>query len=150
MAIDLTAVFATHLARNRSPNPNNPEQHRPPDYGVVANLEGSTLDLELTFRRGSAHCCREHGCHVDLFEGRRWDWLRRELAERKVAVPARLELQLVVTIEEGAVFFDLSRPDPTRPGWYAFAPVKAHCYRVSISEAPIRGKSGVETDQPNA
>jgi hypothetical protein len=42
---------------------------------------------------------------------------------------------LVVAIEAGAEFFDPSRPDPVRRGWYAFAPAKAQCYQVVVAEA---------------
>jgi hypothetical protein len=136
MAIDVTPVFAAYFGRNRGPDPNDPAQRRPPDYGVGASLEGGVVSLEMTFRRGWAYCCYERGCHTDLPGKRRWERLRRDLEERGIAVPPRLELHLVVAVEEDAVFFDLSRPDPARRGWYAFVPVKAHRYQVSVLEAP--------------
>jgi hypothetical protein len=57
MAIDVTPVFAAYFARNRGPDPINPDQRQTPNYGVVASLEGGVVSLEMTFRRGSAYCC---------------------------------------------------------------------------------------------
>jgi hypothetical protein len=148
MAIDVTSVFAAYFARNQGPDPNNPEQRQPPDYGVVASLEGAVVALELTFRRGSAYCCYEYGCHLNLYSSRSWEWLRRELEERKIVVPPRLELRLTVVVKEGAVFFDLSKPDPTRRGWYAFASVEARRYEASVLEAPSLGEPCATADRP--
>jgi hypothetical protein len=36
-----------------------------------------------------------------------------------------LRLELTVIVEEGALFFDFSRPDPVHRGVYAFAPARA-------------------------
>jgi hypothetical protein len=47
-----------------------------------------------------------------------------------------MQLRLTVVIEDGAIFFDLAKPDPTRRGWYAFAPVAARRYQASTVEAP--------------
>src|SRR5687768_6961128 len=120
VAVDVTPVLSELLALNRGPDPLNPDLRRRPDYGVSAALEADTLDVVLTFRSGSAYCCYEPGCHVDLLDGQRWDALRRALAAHGVAVPPRLELHLTCVVEEGAVFFDFAKPDATRRGWYAF------------------------------
>jgi hypothetical protein len=135
VAVDVTAALAELLARNRGPDPLNPDQRRAPDYGVAASLEGNTLAVVLTFRREAAYCCMEWGCHLALFDGKRWDALRRALAAHGVMTPPRLELQLSCVVEEGAVFFDLFKPDPTRRGWYAFESVAAYHYQVSAVEA---------------
>src|SRR5262245_15441450 len=82
VAVDVTPVFASYFARNRGPVPGDPEARQPPDYGVLASLDGDRIDLALTFRAGSAYCCYEAGCHLDLLTGKRWEWLRRELSVR--------------------------------------------------------------------
>src|SRR5262245_26903435 len=97
------------LARNRGPDPLNPDRRRAPDYGVAASLEGNTLAVVLTFRRGAAYCCMEWGCHLPLYKGRRWDQLHRTLGAHGVTAPPRLELRLSCVVE-GAVFFDLFKP----------------------------------------
>lgn len=135
MVIDVTPVFAAYLARNRTPVPGDPEARQPADYGVSATLNGGVINLELTFRAGSVYCCYEWGCHLALHSGVRWEKLRRALASHGVAVPARLKLRLSCVIEEGAVFFNLLRPDPTRRNWYAFEPVAAYHYEISAVEA---------------
>jgi hypothetical protein len=38
-------------------------------------------------------------------------------------------------VEEGALFFDIFKPDCKRRGWYAFAPVAAHQYEIVAGEA---------------
>ena len=136
MGVDVTPVFAAYFARNRGPVPGDPEARQPPVYGVSASLDGGVIELSLTFRAGSAYCCCQWGCHLALYEGKRWDWLRRELATRGVPAPDRLELHLAVVVEAGALFFDWSRPEPSRRGrgWYAFAPHAAHRYQVVVSE----------------
>jgi hypothetical protein len=134
VAVDVTSVFAAYLARNRGPAPGDPDTRRAPDYGVTASLDESAVDLTLTFRAGSAYCCGEWGCHLNLPEGKRWEWLRRELSAGGLAPPEQLELRLVVVVEAGAQFFDWSRPDPTRRGWYAFAPAESQQYRVVVAE----------------
>ncbi|MBX6315292.1 MAG: hypothetical protein IRY99_20630 [Isosphaeraceae bacterium] len=137
MAVDVTPVFLAYFARNRGPVPGDPEARQPPDYGVSATLDGGVIDLDLTFRGGSAYCCYEWGCHLGLPPGKRWDWLRRELAARGVLVPDRLELRITVVVEAGAMFFDWSRPEPSPRGrgWYAFAPVEAMRYQHNVVEA---------------
>jgi hypothetical protein len=137
MTVDVTPIFVACLARNRGLDPNDPDQRQAPNYGVSASFEGSVVNLTLTFRSGSAYCCFEYGCHLDLTANRRWEWLRRELSGRGLVVPPRLKLRLEVVVEEGAIFFDLSRPDPTRRGWYAFAHSAAHRYHASVEEAAI-------------
>ena len=133
MAVDITPAFAAYFARNRGPVPGDPEARQLPDYGVSASLDGGVIDLTLTFRAGAAYCCYEWGCHLALSEGKRWGWLRRELGTCGVPVPDRLELRLSCVIEEGAVFFNLFRPDPARRNWYAFEAGRG---------IPIRGFGG--------
>ena len=57
------------------------------------------------------------------------------MAAHGVPAPPRLELLLSCVVEEGAFFFDFSKPDPTRRGWYAFAPVAAYQYQACAVEA---------------
>ena len=71
MPVDVTAILAELLARNRGPDPLDPDRRRVPDYGVAASLEGNTLALVLTFRKGAAYCYMEWGCHLGLFDGKR-------------------------------------------------------------------------------
>jgi len=132
----VTSAFAAYFARNRGPVPGDPEARQPPNYAVSATLADGVIDLTVTFRAGSAYCCYEWGCHLNLFEGKRWDWLRRELVARGVRVPDRLELRLAVVVEAGALFFDWARPEPSPRGrgWYAFAPAEAHQYSVLVTE----------------
>src|SRR5262249_17739630 len=87
------------------------------------------------FKKDRAYCCMEWGCHLALFDGRRWERLHEALAESGVVAPPNLRLQLSCKFEEGAVFFDFSTPDRSRRGWYAFAPVAAHDYKVVTVEA---------------
>jgi hypothetical protein len=135
MAVDLTLILKELLAANRGPNPKDPETRLSPDYGVAASLEGNVLDVVLTFKRDRAYCCMEWGCHLALFDHKRWRKLRHLLFESGVVAPNSLRLQLSCKIEEGAVFFDFSKPDRSRRGWYAFAPVAAHEYNVVTVEA---------------
>jgi hypothetical protein len=135
MAIDVTLILKDLLAANRGPNPNDPETRQSPDYGVAASLEGNVLDVLLTFKKDRAYCCMEWGCHLALFDARRWEKLHEALAESGVVAPPGLRLQLCCKIEEGAVFFDFSKPDHTRRGWYGFAAVAAHNYKVVTVEA---------------
>jgi hypothetical protein len=136
VAVDVTPVFADYIARNRGPVPGDPEARQPSDHAVTATLDGGVIDLEMTFRSGSAYCCYEWGCHLALAEGKRWGWLRRELAARGVPAPDRLELRLAVVVEAGALFFDWSRPEPSPRGrgWYAFAPADALRYQKVVAE----------------
>jgi hypothetical protein len=97
--------------------------------------------MVLTFRSGAAYCCMEWGCHLVLTSGKRWHTLRRALAAHGVAAPSRLVLRLTCVVQEGAVFFDISRSDPIRPGWYAFTPVIAQRYHASALEAGIDVKN---------
>jgi hypothetical protein len=148
VAADVTSILAELLARNRGPDPLNPDSRQLPDYGVSASLEGNTLTMVLTFRSGAAYCCKEWGCHLALTDGKRWDGLRRALAAHRLAVPPRLELRLSCVVEEGAVFFDPFRPDPARRGWYAFAPVAAHRYQASAVEADRGAEQVASADRP--
>ena len=139
MENDVTSAVVDLLSRNRGPDPLNPGSHIRPNYGVNAILDEDVLRVELTFRAGAAYCCMEWGCHLPLHKTRRWDTLRRELTALGIAVPPRLRLQLSCVVETGARFFDPSRPDPTRRGWYAFASRNAYEYQVSTVEAPEAG-----------
>jgi hypothetical protein len=107
------------------------------ERGGRAPLEGSILEVELTFHAGSAYCCYEWGCHIAFTPlAKRWDDLRRQLVDRAILLPARIELRRTIVIEEGAMFFDLRSPDPRVCGWYAFAPVSAHRYHWVSIEVP--------------
>src|SRR5262245_23685225 len=132
----VTSAFAAYCAGNRGPVPGDPEARQPPDYGVSATLNGWAIDLTLTFRAKSAYCCYEWGCHLNLYEGKRWGWLRREIIARGVPIPDRLELRLTVIVEAGALFFDWARPEPSPRGrgWYVFAPAEAYQYTVVVVE----------------
>jgi hypothetical protein len=58
------------------------------------------------------------------------------LAAHGITTPSQIEMWVTCVIEEGAVFFDFTRPDPTRRrGWYAFAPAPAERYEVRLLEA---------------
>jgi hypothetical protein len=138
MATDVTPIFEAYFTGNLGSDPSNPERRPAPEYGVVASIEEGVIQLELTFRRGEAYCCYEHGCHLELYNNRRWEWLRRELSQRNLPAPPHLELHMTVVIDEGALFFDLFKPDPTRRGWYAFAPVEARRYERSLLEGPVQ------------
>ena len=135
MAVDITLIVKELLAANRGPNPTDPDARQSPAYGVTASLEGNVLDVVLTFKKDHAYCCMEWGCHLALFDGRRWQRLHEALAQSGVIAPPYLRLQLFCKIEEGAVFFDFSKPDRSKRGWYAFAPVAAHNYKVVTVEA---------------
>lgn len=137
MTVDITSIFADHLAGNRGPDPNDPEHRQRPNYGIIAKMASHVLEVELTFRRDSVYCCSEWGCHVPLRDGQHWGALRRRLAAHNIVVPPRMELLLTCVIEEGAIFFDFGKSDPTRRGWYAFAPAAAHRYQIRVVEAAI-------------
>jgi hypothetical protein len=134
VAVDVTPVFAAYFARNRGPVPGDPDTRQPPDYGVSATLDGGVLELALTFRAGSAYCCDQWGCHLNLSEDKWWEWLRRELSARGVEAPPRLELRLTVVVEAGALFFEFRRPDRSRRGWYDFAPAEEGRYQHTVAE----------------
>jgi hypothetical protein len=135
MAVDVTFILKEYLAANRGPDPTDPDARQSPVYGVTASLDGNALDVVLTFKKDHAYCCREWGCHLPLIDGRRWQRLHEALAQSGVVAPPNLRLQLFCKIEEGAVFFDFSKPDRSRRGWYAFAPVAAQDFKVVSVEA---------------
>lgn len=140
MTVDVTPVFAAYLAGNRGPAVDDPTRRVPTAYGVSAKLDGSVIELALTFRAGAAYCCYEWGCHLWLFPSERWGRLRRELAAGGVPVPARLELRLKVVVEAGALFFNWARPVPGRPGVYELRPSETDRYHeVVITEASAPG-----------
>ena len=126
--MDVTPVLIAYLVGNRGLDPPDPDRRLPPDYSVAATLHGHVLDLTLTLRRGRAYCCAEWGCHLGLFEGMRWKPLRRCFADAGIDTPMPLELRLTCVVEEGARFFDIGRPDPTRRFWYAFRESEAFRY----------------------
>jgi hypothetical protein len=136
VAIDVSRILAEYQSRNRGPDPSDPDLRRRPDYGVAASLSDRVLEVVLTFRRGCTYCCYERGCHLDLMNGKRWSWLRQLLDAAGIVAPPQLELRFNGVIEEGAEFFDFARPDPTRRGWYAFAPAAAYGYEATAMEAP--------------
>ena len=137
MANDVTSVFVEKLARNRGPHPDDPDCTQASEYGVLASLEGRVLDVVLTFRSGVAYCCFESGCHLALFDGQRWHGLRRVFTAQAVVAPQQLELHLSCVIEEGALSFNIFKPDPTRRGWYEFESATKYQYNVSVLEADV-------------
>jgi hypothetical protein len=139
MTVDVTPVLAKYLAPNRSPDPTNTYGTRPSEYGVSAAWESGVINLLLTFRCGSYYCCYERGCHLDLLTHQRWERLRRQLTDHGLDIPPRLKLRLEVVVEDGAIFFDYSKPDPTRRGRYAFAPVDSFRYQAELEEAESPG-----------
>ena len=148
MANDVAEIFAEYLAGNRGPNPADPEHRQTPNYGVVATLAGDLLEVELTFRRGSAYCCYEWGCHVALIAGKRWDIFRQRLAAHGVAPPPQIELRWTCVVEEGAISFDFSKPDLTRRRWYGFVPATAQRWQATAVEAPGPEESVAATNRP--
>jgi hypothetical protein len=133
--VDLTAIFEQLLSGNHGPDPADPAHRLTPNYGVVAALAGDVLEVELTFRSGSAYCCYEWGCHVALSNGKRWTGLRRLLGDHGIIAPPRMELLRTCIIEDGANFFDFGKPDPNRRGWYAFAAADALRFEAQTVEA---------------
>ena len=134
MAVDVTLILKELLAANRGPNPTDPETRQSPDYGVTASLDGNVFDVVMTFKKGRAYCCMEWGCHLALFDGKRWQRLHQALADPAWLHPQACASNWSCKIEEGAVFFDFSKPDRNRRGWYAFAPAAAHDYKVVMVE----------------
>ncbi len=130
----MTAILAEYLAGNRGPGPADPTRPRP-NYGIAASLTDAVLQVVLTFRSGSTYCCYEPGCHLSLFDGKRWYGLRQRLAAAGIRPAPRLTLRLTGVVEDGAKFFDISRPDPVRRGGYAFTPVQGLRYCETAVEA---------------
>jgi hypothetical protein len=112
----------------------DPDTRHSPDYGVSASLDASILDVVLTFRSGAAYCCMEPACHLALARGKGWEALRSALSALDVDLPVHLELRLVCVVEDGALFFDFSQPDPARRGRYAFKPAVARKFHVTANE----------------
>jgi hypothetical protein len=133
---DVTPIFVELLAENRSPDPSDPEHRQRPNYGVVATVAFDILEVELTFRSGSAYCCYEWGCHIALVDGKRWDGLRKRFEARGIIAPPRFNLRWKCVIEEGSLFFDFGKPDSKRRGWYGFTPSAARFYQAEAAEAP--------------
>lgn len=130
MPVDVTPAFAAYVAGNGGPTPADPDARQRPDYGISASFDGAAIDLNLTFRAGSAYCCGEWQCHFGLFRTRRWDKLRRELTILGLELPARLEVRVDVVIEAGALFFAPGSPRAPR----VLVPSKAHRYRQTVAE----------------
>ena len=148
MTVDLTPAFSDYLARNRGPVPGDPDTRQQPAYGVVASLEGGFIKLALTFRAGAAYCCSEWGCHLSASDGTFWEWLRRELQAHGLVAPPLLVLHLTVVVETGALFFDFSRPDQSRRGWYEFTPAKERRYQHVVSEEGRKMSSTKRSSRP--
>lgn len=134
MATDVTDALQEFISNNEVPHPAGAGLRQRPDYGITASLEGDCLTMTLTFRSSRRYCCMEWGCHLPLGDSDRWAQLRRILSAREINAPDQLRLRLHVNIEEGAEFFDLSRPDPARRGSYAFRRESAKCYEASSVE----------------
>ena len=134
MTIDVSDAIYYLLADNRSPDPDNPDVRRPPEYRIAATLDGDLLELVLTFRRECAYCCMEWGCHLGFVAGERWLTLRQVLSAENARLPDKLRMRLRCVIEEGARFFDLSLPDRERRDRYAFKSADAFSYEVSVVE----------------
>jgi hypothetical protein len=94
MTLDVTHILEEMLAGNRGPNLLDPGARQPPKYGVSASLEGNILDVVLTFQKDSVYCCMEWGCHLSLFDGKRWDRLRQALAAHGVVAASSMQLRL--------------------------------------------------------
>ncbi len=130
-AVDVTPAFAAYLAGNCGPTPTDPGARERPEYGVSARLDGSAIELILTFRAGSAYCCCEWQCHFHLFPTRRWDRLRQELLALGLGTAERFELRVEVVIEEGALFLAPNR-SPRNPS--ELAPAQAFRYGEAATE----------------
>jgi hypothetical protein len=130
--VDVTPAFAAYLAGNCGPTVSDADARERPEYGVAALFDGTVIELVLTFRSGSAYCCGEWQCHFMLFRTRRWDRLRQEFAALGLKVAGRLELQVDVVIEDGALFLTGNRLTSTLP---RLVPVGASQYRDSVTEA---------------
>lgn len=137
MVSDVTTALIELVSSNLGPGESGSNAREQPNNGLAASLEGDCLIMTLTFRCGRRYCCMEWGCHLPLHSGKRWDDLRRILSARQVDSPDPLRLHLTVVVEEGAEFFDRSRPDPDRRGSYAFRGAPAQRYEVSAVEQPI-------------
>lgn len=137
MAIDVTAILRELLKGNLGTDSLNPGSRVPQNYGVTGSLEGNCLVMELTFRTGSAYCCMEWGCHVGFTSGNRWERLRQALIAKCIDPPHRIELRSTCVVEEGAMFFDLLKPDPARRGCYELRSIAAQQFQVSAIEGVI-------------
>lgn len=134
MEIDISPIIASHLANNLGPNPENPENTIHLNYGISASYKNGLIELELIFRRDAAYCCMEWGCHLGFLSGESWEKLRLALSAEIPTLPDKLTVHLKCIIEEGARFFDLSRPDPQRKGRFAFSASAAFTYDVTAIE----------------
>jgi hypothetical protein len=124
MLIDLTEVIERVLAGNLSPDPTRLGEKIPSHYGVAASLQEDLLRIDLRFLNHSAYCCMEPACHLPMHEGKHWRSLRVAMAEYGLEAPKRLTMELRVAVDEGALFFDWTKPIPGRLGWYRLKAAK--------------------------
>lgn len=123
MPIDLTEVIERVLAGSLSPDPQRMGEKIPSRYGLSASLQNDLLRVELRFLNHSAYCCMEPACQP-MREGKRWRSLRVAMAEYGLEAPKRLTMELRVAVQEGALFFDWTKPIPGRLGWYRLKAAK--------------------------
>ena len=142
MEIDISPVIVSLLSNNLGPSLENPEIKIQPNYGISASCENGLIELELIFRRDAAYCCMEWGCHLGFISGDSWEKFRLVLSAEIPILPDKLTAHLKCIIEEGARFFDLSRPDPQRKDRFAFYSAGPFRYEVSA----IEGNSPIERD----
>lgn len=134
MPVDISQLFQARLARNKGLVPGQPDAECPATYGVSATMDGSEISLTLTFLAGIAYCCMEWHCHTGLSSHKRWDWIRQHFSRSDFS-PERLSIKLTVVIEDGAMFFDFSRPRyDIKHGWYEFAPHCSRQYSLILAE----------------
>jgi len=134
VVLDSTSIVKGILSGNKGPDPRKPDNRVLPNYGITASLDSDVLEIKLVFKSGSAYCCDEFDCHLSLFEGERWNKLRDAFNEKGIALQPRLKLKVVCAIEEGAMFYDLSKPKPVGVCEYAFEPAEADGYEYEILE----------------
>jgi hypothetical protein len=77
-------------------------------YGVRLEnvaVDGSEVDLVLTFRSGVRYCCFEPGCHFSYYSEGWWSWLRQCMDRNGLShLPLPVIRRLHGVIEEGALF----------------------------------------------
>jgi len=132
--MDITPVISSYLSTNLGPDPENPGKRKKPEYGIRASLDEELLELTITFLDGRSYCCMEWACHISLTDKNRWDCLRRHCAEHQIQTPEQFKLNLCCVVEQGAQFFDLSRPDRGLRGWYDMHTSDSYRYEVSSTE----------------
>ena len=133
--LDISHVFDA-LGARRQVNPHSPELVLP---RYRAALAGNIVDITMTFVTGSHYCCVEWGCHLPLHDKDMWRWLRRALTAIAAAPEEPMRARVTITVECGALFFDVSRPDPAQRGRYAFAPMQTWGYECWVDEGDPHG-----------